>query len=1186
MGNTESCRGLASELDRLESTLSVLAATNPVGIRPLRSHQVHVHGAVLDCSLDVRVTIGPVVGVVGPNKARILLEVNTATTITCHLTRQERWTGQFLEVPSARVAVAAPAGAPVVFVLTQLLPDTTYYYAFSGLCTDDARTCHGTFHTLAVDDTSPLQIAVVSGQDAFAAGESDLWQQLAARVQQRVVASSPETTLPVQYVLHLGGQIALQRTFEQGYVLLTRHAQSLSTTLPSTRTWETMEAKVVELFRDAYRFQWRLPFVRDVLAHASNVMMWGDCDVYANFAHASVFQMDHERPTLHMQVMRILLRSARRVFHEYQRQLWDDDFAAFSAEMASATPKIARRIALAEGGFRSTHEVAQRQLELAELEQTMAVSKRRMEFAATKMYEQRVSVLRAELDALQLQAVAARDELLVVDRGEEFCLWTERHIAFLFLDMRGSHLAPGGVPTPDNPVWSPAQWDFVMKVLAEPRTRVLVVCSELPIADANSESVQALLASEPTSSYWKVERPNRLVVLLSGASATRWPIASVVTDVTMRASMPQYVVGPMTMAPSTTTLPALSAALGDRFVVTHTIERPLETNFALCQLTASADRDPTLHVTRHRQMASTARVLVGPIVGLVDAFSSVILLEVDRDASVTCLVTNVVTGATQRLLQKLPARRPKSFHFTQLAPQQHYSVTFLGIAEPSTLCHFATPAERPSRFDLALVSHDRLRSFPLTPDTSMLPPTLWSSLEASLAEPFSALTLVLHLGGQIYPREHACVDAARAMLHPVAADTDLVDEQLRNVYRHHWTLPTTRNALALGAHLMVPSEVDVLELPEGIARPDRPADTAALSVRLKAIASEYQLQLWPASSVKPYPFCHAWGPFGLFVWPKTSIDVRWSALAAFLAQPSLTTLVVACDQPLVDDSVEDLREKAKTRPYGATFPGHADDLLRLLDVLSQWHRKDDAKQVVFVCGHEHFGFDTVLQDAVARHFCVRQFVVGSLSTHSTIEQRMAYLSNGSIGTTMTFAHNFDASYLGPHFGHLTLRPTELEAYEVVTLAGDESSLGGSYSRTPAASWYLLPQLPAWLPTVTPLEPRSSNAKLDALLSAKAADVVASYTMCHVPTQCRKSRFAVAQALLPGVERFYECGGLDLRVLVPPPTLFTITRICATECKIDALGYAVDVDLYCTILAKAFRASLSPEPATLSSSSGL
>ncbi|EQC37191.1 hypothetical protein SDRG_05417 [Saprolegnia diclina VS20] len=1087
MGNTESCRGLASELDRLESTLSVLAATNPVGIRPLRAHQVHVHGAVLNCSLDVRVTIGPVVGVVGPNKARILLEVSTATAITCHLTRQERMTGHFLEVPSARVTVAAPAGAPVVFVITQLLPDTTYYYAFSGVCKDDARTCHGTFHTLAVDDTSPLQIAVVSGQDAFAPGESDLWQQLAARVQRDAISSSPETMpLPVQYVLHLGGQIALQRAFEQGYVLLTRHAQSLATTLPSTMTWEAMEAKVVALFRDAYRFQWRLPFVRDVLANTSNIMMWGDHDVYANFAHASVFQMNHEQPSLHMQVMRLLLRSARRVFHEYQRQLWDDDFGAFSAETA-------RRIALAESGFQATSEVAQRQLELHELEQTMAISKRRMEFATTKMYEQRVAVLRTELDALRLQAAAARDELLAVDRGEEFCVWTERHIAFLCLDMRGSHLAPGGVPTPDNPMWSPAQWDFVTSILAEPRTRVLVVCSELPIADATSASVEALLASEPTSSCaswwgrrpedqhrllslladWQVERPNRLVLLLSGASATRWPIASVVQDVTMRASMPQYVVGPMTMTPSTRTLPALSATLSDRFVVTHTIERPLETNFVLCQLTASADRDPTLHVTRHRQMASTARVLLGPIVGLVDAFSSVILLEVDRDAFVTCLVTNVVSGATQRLLQKLPARRPKRFHFTQLAPQQHYSVTFLGLAEPSTLCHFATPAERPSRFDLALLSHDRLRSFPLVPEGSVLPPTLWSTLEASLAEPFSALTLVLHLGGQIHPREHASVDAARAMLHPVAADTDLVDEQLRNVYRHHWTLPTTRNALALGAHLMVPSEVDVLELPEGIARPDRPADTAVLSSRLQAIASEYQLQLWPDSSVKPYPFCHTWGPFGLFVWPKTSADVRWSALSAFLAQPSLTTLVMACDQPLVDDSVEDLREKAKTqpRPYGSTFPAHADDLLRLLDVLFHWHRKD-ITQVVFVCGHEHFGFDTLLQDAVARHFCVRQYVVGSLSTTSTIEQRMAYLATGSIGTTMTFAHNFDASYLGPHFGHLTLGPTEPAAYEVVTLTGDESSLGDSYTRAPAASWYLSPQLPEWLHAVNASEPTS------------------------------------------------------------------------------------------------------------------
>ncbi|EQC32367.1 hypothetical protein SDRG_10114 [Saprolegnia diclina VS20] len=92
-------------------------------------------------------------------------------------------------------------------------------------------------------------------------------------------------------------------------------------------------------------------------------------------------------------------------------------------------------------------------------------------------------------------------------------------------------------------------------------------------------------------------------------------------------------------------------------------------------------------------------------------------------------------------------------------------------------------------------------------------------------------------------------------------------------------------------------------------------------------------------------------------------------------------------------------------------------------------------------------------------------------------------------------------------------------------------------------------------------------------------------MCHAPMQCRKSRFAVAQALLPGVERFYECGGLELRALASLPTLFTITTICAIACKSEALGYAVDANLYSTILAKAFGASLLQEPATRASSTG-
>ncbi|RHY14434.1 hypothetical protein DYB25_013012, partial [Aphanomyces astaci] len=188
MGNAESCGALQAELAKLEDTLAVLAVTNPVGCRPLLPHHIQLRGSVLRCKQGVAVVVGPVIGAVGPDYARILLEVDMSTTVTCHVSRRERVTGQWLEVDAARVAVDCVKGRPSIFHMKHLLPGTSYAYA--------------------------------------------------------------------------------------------------------------MEAQVVERLRDAYRFQWSLPSVRRVLANTSNLMMWGDEDIYRDFTTSATFHMNHEAPTI------------------------------------------------------------------------------------------------------------------------------------------------------------------------------------------------------------------------------------------------------------------------------------------------------------------------------------------------------------------------------------------------------------------------------------------------------------------------------------------------------------------------------------------------------------------------------------------------------------------------------------------------------------------------------------------------------------------------------------------------------------------------------------------------------------------------------------------------------------------------------------------------------------------------
>ncbi|CAK4705569.1 unnamed protein product [Aphanomyces euteiches] len=256
MGNAESCRALQTELEQLESTLSVLAATNPIGRRPLLPHHIEFKGLVLGCRKDTR-----------------------------------------------------------------------YTFAFSGLNERDATSRYGTFHTLHVSD-APVQIGAVSGNNVYDGDNIGGWERLA-----QVVAGNeevaPTVRPPVHYILHLGGQIHMERTFQQCWVLLSRYVQS---TTPQA-SWEEMEAKVGERMRDAYRFQWSLPHVRNVLANVSNLMLWSDQDIYADFTCSEIFKANHESPTIQMQIMRTLLRSARLIYHEYQRQLWDANYSEFYKEM-------------------------------------------------------------------------------------------------------------------------------------------------------------------------------------------------------------------------------------------------------------------------------------------------------------------------------------------------------------------------------------------------------------------------------------------------------------------------------------------------------------------------------------------------------------------------------------------------------------------------------------------------------------------------------------------------------------------------------------------------------------------------------------------------------------------------------------------------------------------------------------
>eukprot|EP00026_Physarum_polycephalum_P011534 Phypoly_transcript_11768.p1 GENE.Phypoly_transcript_11768~~Phypoly_transcript_11768.p1 ORF type:complete len:348 (+),score=46.99 Phypoly_transcript_11768:132-1175(+) len=138
-----------------------------------------------------------------------------------------------------------------------------------------------------------------------------MWDKLADQV----------TKGEVDVVLHLGDQVYGWKEFEDAQAILRfsnipRCAEILSGDPKMVRK---IHKAIKDRMRDIYRFTWNLPGTRTVLAKCSNLMIWSDNDIYNDFTIAKQEGEDGIEP--------IMIYLGHQVYREYQRQLWDVNFA-------------------------------------------------------------------------------------------------------------------------------------------------------------------------------------------------------------------------------------------------------------------------------------------------------------------------------------------------------------------------------------------------------------------------------------------------------------------------------------------------------------------------------------------------------------------------------------------------------------------------------------------------------------------------------------------------------------------------------------------------------------------------------------------------------------------------------------------------------------------------------------------
>jgi hypothetical protein len=281
-----------------------------------------------------RVIVGPVVGAVTGDTARILLEVDADCEITPRFRAGPR---------KEEVTYALTALTPTVLTLTDLDPGFHYSVQFEGAHPQRAAEA-ARFTTPLPGKTAPhsLRIAAVSCNKVLwdRQGEPDVWEQLAER------CAAGEVDL----VLHMGDQVY----GDSDHVMKDEDGNRLDATVTDVDgadgfekhktegmsasayvqgmalleglappAWPSKSEAIRELYRNAYRRTWSKDATATVLCSQPNAMVmddheitddWGDSEEDRSVANGSP-------PTTHRNF--VALR-AFEVYREYQMSLRED----------------------------------------------------------------------------------------------------------------------------------------------------------------------------------------------------------------------------------------------------------------------------------------------------------------------------------------------------------------------------------------------------------------------------------------------------------------------------------------------------------------------------------------------------------------------------------------------------------------------------------------------------------------------------------------------------------------------------------------------------------------------------------------------------------------------------------------------------------------------------------------------
>eukprot|EP00953_Heterococcus_sp_UTEX-ZZ885_P022492 12445-Heterococcus_DN1.PRE.1 len=259
-------------------------------------------------------------------------------------------------------------------------------------------------------------------------------------------------------------------------------------------------------------------------------------------------------------------------------------------------------------------------------------------------------------------------------------------------------------------------------------------------------------------------------------------------------------------------------------------------------------------------VVSGCSAVLGPVIGRVEVMPVVnngkesryscrvpLLLEIDKFAIVTCIVTDVLTAEVFKLSLQLQPYTARVFWMQGLRLSRRYTITFEGISKsnerkgilhtPSTpSSSSATSGDSGSGsttaatdttdtyddVNIVFISGDNpgnslLNDSSITSDRT----TLWQSLAQQLSQPWHSITCIVHIGGQLN-LDTAYSDSV-TLMNDIAAQKQAgtlqlngeksalkaVKARFKSEYRAVWNVPSKQKVLATCSNIMLPSQLDV-----------------------------------------------------------------------------------------------------------------------------------------------------------------------------------------------------------------------------------------------------------------------------------------------------------------------------------------------------------------------------------------